>query len=456
MRARDRLVLISAKAKRLGGLDLAFRYNPAVRWSVRQALQACRSPEERVRRAAVERLTGAILERARQSAYGRRFGAALADWPVLSKAQVRARPADFVVPGLFRVPAATGGTTGVPLRLSRSLRCVAAEQVFLDELLAPYGLSWAGARVAVLRGDAVKQIDEHEPPFGKETHWGRRLVLSSPHLTAASLGWYLERLAAFQPDILYVWPTMMAHLLMLLAQAGRRLRVPLVVASSEQLDAGLYGAIERALGARVIDYYGLSERVAFAVRQGPEHWVFEPAYGRVELLATPEDEVAGGQRQVAIIATGFWNDAQPLVRYDTGDRALVPATAGPEELAAIARGEAPFLGIAGRQDDYVLTPDGRRISCLNMIAREVENVLQIQLVQDAPDHITLRALTGPEFGPADRARLMANARGKLPSATRVEIEIVDRLETTGQGKTPLVIRRANMPSGELETPLLVR
>lgn len=449
MRIRDGLVQATSKAKGLGVVDLALRYNPPVRRKVRHCLDAFQAPDLAQRQSLSDRLTDGILRRARQTRYGRAFGDALAAWPVLTKERLRADPMDFVVPGLVRVPASTGGTTGVPLRLQRSLSSVAAEQAFLDGMLGARGLNWATARVAVLRGDAVKDIADQAPPFARETHWGRRLILSSPHLTAEHVDWFVDRLTAFRPDILCAWPNMIANLLMLLSRSGRRLRLPLVVASSSMLDAALYRAIGQALGADIVDYYGLAERSALAVRRGEEEWFFEPAYGRVELLPCPDDAIDGDRREMAIIATGYWNRAQPLVRYDTGDRAIVPASYDAAELAAVTMGLRAFVGLAGRSNEFLVAPDGRRISGLSMITYEVRNLLQLQLVQDAPDHVTMLAIATPAFSSADRERLMENARKKIPFSLHIAVEVVDALETTARGKTPFIIRRFAEPPSVL-------
>src|ERR1700739_2590270 len=142
MTVRDALVWITGKAKYLGQIDQMLRYNPYFREATRKVIADYRSTSPARRQAITDRLSGAIIERARKSRYGRTFGADIGTWPVLSKDQVRDPPYDFLAPGLVRIPAATGGTTGVPLRLYRSLRCIAAEQVFLDDLLAPHGLTW--------------------------------------------------------------------------------------------------------------------------------------------------------------------------------------------------------------------------------------------------------------------------------------------------------------------------
>lgn len=438
MRIRDTLVLATKTARSIGKIDLAVRYNPLVRQAARSTLRACRDGAQRD--AVIDELTAGIIRHARRTRYGRHYGSTLEEWPILGKDSVRADPSAFIAPGSLRVPATTGGTTGSPLLLQHSLRCIAAEQVFLDDILSAHGLTWAGARIAVLRGDVVKPVDDPEPPFARLSHGGRRLVLSSPHLTAARLDWYLERLCSFQPDVLYSMPTMLANLLMLLEQTGRTLRVPLVLASSERLDVELYRRTQSVLGARVIDYYGLSERVALAVRSDEEQWRFEPAYGRVELLPTEEDEIVDGRRHVPIIATGYWNPAQPLVRYNTGDFAIVPASRQ-ADLAAIAMGRQPFFGIAGRDDEFVFTPDGRRIAALNHLPREVRNVLRLQVIQEKLNHLTIKVLATRQFCSDDRARLLANARAKVPSSMGIEIVTVERLETTPCGKAPFIIRR---------------
>lgn len=445
MTLRDGLIHITSKAKAIGVVDLALRYNPGIRRKVRRTLAAFRGSDLARRRIASDRLSATILRHARQTRYGQDFGADLAAWPTLSKERLRAQPLDFVVPGWLRVPASTGGTTGMPLPLLRSLRSVAAEQAFLDDMLAPRGLSWARARVAVLRGDKIKDIQDNAPPFGKQTHWGRRLVLSSPHLTQENLAWYVDRLTGFRPDILCAWPNMMANLLMLLARSGRQLSIPVVLTSSSMLDAALYRSIQQVLGASVIDYYGLAERSVLAVRTGEAEWFFEPAYGRVELLPSDASPAADGQREMRIIATGYWNDAQPLVRYDTGDSAVVPADSTAADLEAIELGLAPFLGVAGRSNEFLIAPDGRRISGLSMITYEVHNVLQLQLVQQALDRLVIRVMAKPGFSPADRDRLLANARNKVPHTISITIELVDDLERSGRGKTPYIIRHCEAP-----------
>jgi phenylacetate-CoA ligase len=431
----------AASAKHLGTLDLALRYNPLVRGRVLRVAEAFEQADRQGRRALAERMTARALAAAARTRYGSGRPARLEDWPILPKQMLRDDMAAFRRPGVPTIPASTSGTTGMPLRLARSLTCVAAEQVFLDRLVRGHGLDWRRARIAVLRADAVCDPRADAPPYGIQTHGGRRLVLSSPHLSAATLPWYLDALERFHPDILWVYPTMGASLVRLTEAAGAAVCIPVVLASSERLDPRVREAMETNWGAAVVDYYGLAERVAFSASEAAGRHVFDPSYGRVELLEVPDSIMENGHREVAIVATGYWNAAQPLVRYDTGDRALVPADATDADLEAIALGLRPFAGIAGRGDDFVYAPDGRRLNGMNHLPREVDHLLQMQIVQREPDGIVIHALVRPGFGPADIARIEANARAKLPPAMSVRIAVVDRLAQTPSGKTPFVIHR---------------
>jgi len=296
-----------------------------------------------------------------------------------------------------------------------------------------------------MRPHATKSTADLSPPFGIETHRGRRLILSSPHLSPATLPWFLDRLASFRPEILWTTPTVGANLVFLMHLSGRKLKAPLpiVLTSSARLDSELRQTMEREWGATVYDYYGQAERVCFAASSRLGEFWFNPAYGRVELASSETDEMTDEGRHTRIIATGFWNSAMPLVRYDTGDRAIVPTNATENDLRAISLGLQPFFGIAGRTDEFVISPEGTRIGGLNCVPWEVENVLQVQIVQEAFDSVVIRALTLPNFRPADVARLEANARAKIPGSMAIRVELADSLQAGPHGKTPYVIRNVD-------------
>ena len=440
MSYRTLLASAAAHAKRQGLADLAFRYNPVVRFHVSRTIEQFQRADLSGRRRLSERLTARTIAAARGSGYGRAFGDRYEDWPLLTKTMVRDAPSAFVRSGFPRIPAATGGTTGTPLLLMRSAACAAAEQTFLDRLLGPNGPSWGAARIAVLRGDFVKPAADMRPPFAVRTHFGRRLLLSAVHLVPENFAWYVEELKRFRPQILLAYPNQAINLLRMLDQTGDRIPIDAIVTSSEQLAPDARQALEHQLGVPVHDFYGQSERVCFASSSGAETYWFDPAYGRVEFRPADWFDAGAGRRAVSIVGTAFWNDAMPFVRYDTGDLAIISASGGTQELEEIALGMRPFLGIAGRSDEFVLTPDGLRVTALNQVGREVENILRVQFIQEESGLVVVQAVVRPGFNDINHGKLLSSLRAKMPVSMTFHLRIVERLTMTPTGKTPFVIR----------------
>ena len=94
------------------------------------------------------------------------------------------------------------------------------------------------------------------------------------------------------------------NLLSLLERAGLRLRIPVILASSEVLPPAAHAALQHHFGGTVINYYGQAERVCFAHGVRPEEFFFNPSYGRVELLPL-SSERANAQGTARIVRYGL-------------------------------------------------------------------------------------------------------------------------------------------------------
>ena len=415
--------------------DFSLRYHPIYYRRTLSAIQDMGNGSKSERLTSLLPLRDRTLKYAARTGYGKTFGPKFENWPVLQKTQLQTCHRNFVRPHICGVSASTSGSTGTPLKLVRSLENVAAEQAFIDFLLQDYGLTFRNAKIAILRADEIKDPSDKTPPYSTTTHGGKRLVLSNSHLTLQTVDWFVDKLGEFQPQILWVYPSMLANLLYLMDKKGLKLQIPIVLGASELFDSASRQAAAVALKATVIDYYGQAERVCFAYSKNNKEYWFLPSYGYVEL--TRDNDSADTAR---VISTSYWNTAMPLVRYDTGDNIIVPTGSTKAELEAIALGLKPFIGIAGRTKDYIETPGGRRIGGLNHIPQNVENTFKVQIIQKSPLHITISVLGNSNFSSLDKEKLRENARKLIPSEIQLDIEKVNQLKTQSNGKTPFVIR----------------
>lgn len=401
------------------------------------------------RKALRDKLTERTLHIASTTPYGRRLAlnggldwGSFDQWPILEKDALRGEPAECLAKTFIPAhSASTGGTTGIPIRLKRALSSVVFEQAVLDELVRIHSsVNLRQARIAVLRGDTFKSPDDMSAPHWQLRQGGQHLVCSSFHLNASTIASFVQAIRDFRPDILWVYPSSLEAFVRLGADVMRGTGIPglrLVLSSSEVLEQSGAAEATELLHVPVLNFYGQSERVcaSVSIRAG-EHF-FLPAYGRVELLPAYGDDDSS---LYEIIGTSYWNPAQPLVRFRTGDLVRLPREMNAEQLEAVALGILPFDSIEGRSSEYVLSPDGRRLIGMNHIPRNVPNVAQMQIVQRTPSRVEIHVVPLKDFNQQSADVILANARQKIPASIDIEIKTVEQTMRTAGGKAPLVMR----------------
>lgn len=360
----------------------------------------------------------------------------LQDWPVLTKSAIQGREEDFAEKSLYPAPwARTGGTTGEPLRMKRSIAGIAFEQAIVDFLCEQAGFDARTARSATLKGDV---LDPALISAGR--YWydvgARKRVYSSLELASSTAAAYRNSLLEYAPEILFCYPSAADALVNQLGE-GSGVRIPLVFSSSEVLHAGVRQRVQAALDCRVIDFYGHAERLVAAFSRDGESYRFLPSYGHVELLPA-------GDGLARIVATSLRSNGQLLVRYDTGDLARV-GTADAAALEQISLGLKPFHGIVGRDSEYIDLPDGKRIFVLNHIARGVDGANSVQVHYDGSLGVDIYVVPGKTFGNETCAQILQNFRARFPANISATIWAVAAPVREPNGKAPVLLRRPLLP-----------
>lgn len=359
------------------------------------------------------------------------------EMPLLSKDTIRKNYAAYERKGLLPVAKKqTSGTSGLSFELRRSLSAVIFEWAMIDWVVALTGHNYRTERVAWFRTNDIKPMDDQEPPFWEWTA-AHILSFSVNHLNAKNLKHYLSELRNYRPDIIYSYPLTAEHFAKLVQAAGEKIHIPLVVCSSEGLPQHSRALIKEVLGAEVIDYYGQGERVSFAYSLEPGKFRFHPAYGFTELIPVEGDRGADGQ-VYEIVGTSFYNSAQILIRYRTGDFIELPHGT---DITDVANGYATFSGISGRLNEVLNTPGGEKLVGLNFIPRGLEHYGRMQMVQDALDHVDILIESENGGSPDAAAEILAKARLKIPNTIKLDIKFVKELQKTAAGKSPFILPR---------------
>jgi phenylacetate-CoA ligase len=130
-----------------------------------------------------------------------------------------------------------------------------------------------------------------------------------------------------------------------------------------------------------------------------------------------------------IIATGFSNYAMPFIRYDVGDIGVW--TNG---TCACGRHSAILTSVDGRVEDFVLTPEGRKVLRFDYVFKDAANVRDAQVVQRQLGSICLRIVRRPAYSSSDENALRLEIKNRVSSRLIVEFEYVDEIEREANGK----------------------
>jgi phenylacetate-CoA ligase len=429
--------------KQIPAVERLIRRNPFFYSEFRGLLEAMEDAGLEARRAVAQRLrTRAIGWAARLPGYGGYdFSRPFAELPLLSKARLQNEAAGFQRRSLApQVDVATSGTTGQPLRLKRSLQSLAVEQAMFDWMAAKVGLHFESCRIAVLRGDEVKDPNDPAPPYWIDVGH-RKVVFSSMHLNNRTFPHYERKLQEFQPDILMAYPSSLDLLTHLAEPRNSSIRLKLAITSSETLGAGLRARVKRLFDAPLLDYYGQTERscAAYSLEDGVYRFIFPYAFP--ELIAGPDDKCS-------IVGTPFWNRAQPLLRYDIGDIAVLPeGQQSAAEREKISLGFTSFAGIEGRRSDCLRLTDGSRVFGLDRIPSGVDGVASVQIVQLAFGSVLMVVVPNAHYTEETLATLKRKFYLKVPHNVELRIDVRDSPYRLASGKAPVFINQVQETGG---------
>lgn len=378
----------------------------------------------------------------------------LANVPVLDKDVLRQSPGQFLADnaGRFRPKAiTTSGTTGTPLTIYWDRGSNVMEFCCIQRLWR-----WAGIRVGHpfldLRSCVFPEGHKNLRTHGRAVYlrnWkANGLEFNADYIDAANVEDYYQVLRRYRPRLVRGHAQAIQHLANLLV--GRGLggwRPTAVTTASEALYDFQRQDIERAWGVPVLDSYGLREHNVFIAqcREGGYHVSAE--YGVCEILDDAGRAVPPGA-EGWVVATGLHNYAQPLLRYQTRDRAVAgggaPCPCG-RTLPVVER-------LVGRIDDCLHTRDGRRFSGLSFAFFGRRGIKKARLIQEDLDTVTVEVLADPEFDQPEQDALVRALEAKVGGRLTFRLEFPEDIRQEAPGKFKFVVSRLKDARGFVSVP----
>ena len=354
--------------------------------------------------------------------------------PTLSKATIRRDWRSLVAEG-YDVrklrSESTSGTTGTPLTVWMNneayLRAKAAQ--WLQHRWAGYThKQWLG----VLAGYRVIPVRRGKPPYWTVNYAGKQVHFSTYHLSGESFPAYVQKLKESRIKYLLGYPSAIGILAQHMASVGEAVPLRGVFLSSEPTYAWQAEAIRQVFNCPIYNYFGQAERVLTATGCAQSDLLhLNMEVGVAEYDMDPKYD--GG---TLLIATSLWNYAMPLIRYALNDVTSIRVNTCP-----CGRKHESIGPVETVLDNIVITPEGGIIppSLLYFPLQKAHGVSSAQIVQESLSRIVVRVVPDESFSAMDELSLKKGVGSVLNSKMAVEIETVQEIPRTLNGKFRFVV-----------------
>lgn len=275
-----------------------------------------------------------------------------------------------------------------------------------------------------------------------------QLVLNAFEMSPQRMDEYLKAISAWQPRCIYGYASSIALLAAHGEARGVRLRLPalkVVCTTGEPLYPHQRELIGRFFGARVANEFG-SRDIGFTAHEPPGGQMLLMSESHILEVLDPQGQaVALGEAGEAVI-TGLTSEAQPFIRYRTGDMVRLSAQADPA-----GRGLHVIEEVAGRQTDFVVREDGTIMHALAVIyvLRAVEGIAQFKCIQHGTLQMEVQIVAGATWNEQAGQTVIQGLRARLGQNLHVTLTIMDDIPPEASGKHRYVVSHVN-PGAELK------
>lgn len=331
---------------------------------------------------------------------------------------------------------ATGGSTGAPMqyRLSKHDR-------FLSGALLYRGWGYGGFELGdkmVLLAGASLDIGTKSNLTTKAHEIVRNIrKLSSFDMGEHEMQEYARVLNSFRPHFIRGYASSIYFFARWLKENQFSVPSPKAVfTTAEKLFPYMRKTIENVFDCDVYDNYGMNDGGVTAY-ECSEHAGLHIDTERSIMEVVDRDGCAVDRGEGQILATSLYNYAMPFIRYAPGDEGLLL-----DEPCACGRGYPLLKEILGRQQEMLITPEGRHIhgEYISHIFGRLSHVREFQVIQTEIDQLVFNIV--PELGfdekCLDYIRSVVGSRSK---GWRLQFQFVDAIERTGAGKYKFIINK---------------
>ena len=338
----------------------------------------------------------------------------------------------------------TGGSSGSPLifyfgrwrQASDAAGRMRARHWFGVKVGAPEVYLW-GAPVELNKTDKIKTIRDRLI---------NQLVLNAFEMSARNMDEYSSSIQAFNPECIYGYASSIALLAAHIKDRAIKITLPklkIVCTTGEPLYDDQRQLIQSVFKVPAANEFG-SRDIGFTAHESPQGQMLLMSESIImEVLDAHGNPVVPGESGEAVL-TGLCSDAQPLIRYRTGDVVRMS-----EENCSEGRGLHVIDQVSGRTTDFVVKADGTVMHALAVIyvLRAVKGVGEFKFIQQSVDFVEAEVVPNTLWTDESEQKIRQGLKGRLGEDITVKVNLVDAIAPEASGKYRYVVSHVPLPTG---------
>lgn len=360
--------------------------------------------------------------------------------PVMTRADAQQHGNEMAWPGVpggsFRYT--TGGSSGQPLifHFGRSRQAsdaagrIRARRWWGVNVGEPEVYLW-GAPVELNKTDRIKTIRDRLL---------NQLLLNAFEMSPEKMSDYLKAIQKFNPKCIYGYASSVALLARYAQQNGKHISLPdlkVVCTTGEPLYPEQRQVISEFFKVPVANEFGSRDAGFIAHANSHQQMLLLSESNILEVLDPDGNPVKPGELGEAVM-TGLCSEAQPFIRYRTGDMVKLSPDSDKD-----GRGLHVIEEIVGRNTDFLVHEDGSIVHALAAIyvLRETAGVERFKIIQQAINEFEILIVTN-SFWNSDSLKIIEEKfRLRFGQGCKTYIQIVNNIPPEASGKTRQVVSK---------------
>jgi phenylacetate-CoA ligase len=329
---------------------------------------------------------------------------------------------------------ASSGSTGTPVKIYFSKK---SHQIW-SALYETRVRNWAGVNFKdsriMIGGRRVLPNNQQKPPFYRYNHAEKQYYFSAYHISLKNTKFYVE--AINESRAAYIVGYAMSIFLLAKNIQSQQLKVnPLkaILTSSEKLTLVMRNTIEEVFKCKVFDAYSGVEACGLISENQVGELIFSNDSGIMEILNANGEDVKSGETG-EVIATGFINYDQPLIRYRIGDCVNLSKKQQSKSGCHMLMIEE----IEGRAEDVVIGVNGQQMVRFHGIFINIPLLILAQVIQISLKEMIIKLVVEEQFDKNYEQVMISRLTSQL-GAVSISFEYVSEIEKTKSGKYKAVI-----------------